>query len=69
MKQVEEKQKIDQEVKEKLEKEKLERHKANIEKISKQGEERKAKLAEHSKAFKEVQQVKPLHLKYQERYE
>ena len=69
VKQVEEKQKVDQEVKDRLAEDKQQRHKAALEKILQKGEDRKAMIADQSKALKEVKQAKPLHLKYQERYE
>ena len=54
VKDVEEKQKIDQEVKERLAEEKLQRHKVTLEKIHQKGEDRKAMIVDQQKALKEV---------------
>ena len=53
-KDVEEKQKVDQEMKDRLADEKLRKHREVIETIQKKGEERKAKIVEAEKAYKEI---------------
>ena len=69
VKETEEKLKLDQAVKDRIAEDKLIRHKATLDKIQKQGEDRKAKLVEGDKAFKEINKAKPLYKKFMERYE
>ena len=51
---VEEKQKIEAEVKQKIAEDKLKRHHETLDKLKQKGEERKAKIAEAEKAYKEI---------------
>ena len=65
----EEKQKVEQEERDKINDEKVIRHKATLVKIQKQGEDRKAQIAESGKLFREVSKGKPLYKKVEERYQ
>ena len=60
---IEEKIKIDQELKEKLAEDKLKRHKKKLQMITKLGEDRKTKNMEAGKIIKEITASKPLYLK------
>ena len=64
-----EKNKLQQELTEKLAAEKIQKHKATLEKIKNQGEERNKTIAEHNIAIKLVMESKPLHMVLQERYQ
>ena len=62
-----EKNKMQEEITQKLAEEKLERHRATLEKIKTQGEERKGYIKSTNKAMRQVLESKPLHQVLQER--
>ena len=64
-----EKNKIEEEVKQKLAEEKLARHKEKLDKIHKNAEERSAMIKASDREFKKIEKVQPLYVKYQEKFD